>query len=145
MYPFFIINVFEVLKCWESHLHDFSKLCTCFECACLETVCCIYLLHQALYEKKEKRNWLNCVWYEVGDVGNCHFMTTTVPADTCTESIKSLWNCPLSFFMFYISSVIRRNGTHPNFGRIFDFEVFNHFDSAHSVPHILKFSVSNSV
>ena len=45
----------------------------------------------------------------------------------------------------YISSLIRRNGTHPHFGRIFDFEVFNHFDSAHSVPHILKFSVSNSV
>ena len=43
------------------------------------------------------------------------------------------------------TSLIRRNGTHPHFGRIFDFEVFNHFDSAHSVPHILKFSVSNSV
>ena len=34
---------------------------------------------------------------------------------------------------------------HPIFGQIFDFEIFNHFDSGHSVQHIVKFSVSNLV
>ena len=37
----------------------------------------------------------------------------------------------------------RRN--HPIFGQIFEFEIFNHFDSGHSVQHIVKFSVSNLV
>ena len=50
-----------------------------------------------------------------------------------------------SWLCMHMPSLIRRNGTNPHFGRIFDFEIFNHFDSAHSVPHILKFSVSNSV
>ena len=34
---------------------------------------------------------------------------------------------------------------HPIFGKIFDFEIFNYFDSGHSAQHIVKLSVSNLV
>ena len=34
---------------------------------------------------------------------------------------------------------------HPIFGQIFDYDIFNYFDSGHSVQHIVKFSVANLV
>ena len=34
---------------------------------------------------------------------------------------------------------------HPIFGQIFDFEIFNYFDSGHSAQHIVKLSVSKLV
>ena len=68
-----------------------------------------------------------------------------VPNEASKGWMRSQWSLKgpehraislLIYYNVYISSLIRRNGTHPHFGRIFDFEVFNHFDSAHSVPHI---------
>ena len=50
--------------------------------------------------------------------------------------------------LYYDCSYRRRSSEpsyHPIFGQIFDFEIFNHFDSGHSVQHIVKFSVSNLV
>ena len=43
------------------------------------------------------------------------------------------------------SSAVIRTVVSPDFGQILDFEIFNHFDSGHSVQHIVKFSVSNLV
>ena len=48
----------------------------------------------------------------------------------------------------HIFSTRRRSSEpsyHPIFGQIFDYEIFNNFDSGHSVQHIVKFSVPNLV
>ena len=49
----------------------------------------------------------------------------------------------------YAPETFRRRSSepsyHPIFGQIFYYEIFNNFDSGHSVQHIVKFSVPNLV
>ena len=51
------------------------------------------------------------------------------------------------FCNFTVDTRYRRRSSepsyHPIFGQIFDFEIFNYFDSGHSAQHIVKLSVSN--